>query len=361
MKQLLHAGPGLVIGIPTLGRPIPLSWAFAFKSMSTPINYNCIIHVVPGKPVADARNEIAQVAIDKEAKYLFFLSDDVVCPGHTLKQLIYRMEQDDNIGAVGGVYCSKCDPPAPLVFRGNGVGSYWDWKIGEFFEVTGLGMDCTLIRVDALKELKSEWFKTVDTDGYLDGINNAESWTEDIYFYKRLLEETKYKIYCEGSVICDHVDVYGGKVYSLPKDSLPMRQKLMKKDKKCLIIGPDISIHPAAEFDIVRVAADEAADYRGTYEFLPFDAEQFDWVLVTDPQFRVRFPEELRVLKLEGKLSIRYNPLIDTKHILNLFGGSATRAGEFIEVRNESSQTFLQSNEPNNNDNASVLIERGCA
>src|ERR1700685_3231683 len=105
MKKIEHnAGPGLVIGIPTLGRPVNLEWAMALKSMTPPINFNSVFQIIKGQPVDVARNSIAKFALDSGAKYLFFLGDDVVIPGYTLRQLIFRMEQDPELGVVGGVY-----------------------------------------------------------------------------------------------------------------------------------------------------------------------------------------------------------------------------------------------------------------
>jgi hypothetical protein len=275
-----NSGPGIVVGIPTLGRPVNLKWAMALKSMTPPINYNCVFQITEGQAIDVARNNMAKYAIEAGAKYLFFLGDDVVCPGYTLRQLIFRMEQDPTLGVVGGVYCAKCDPPAPLVFRGNGFGSYWDWKIGEYFEVTGLGMDCTLIRVACLADLADPFFKTVETDQFLDGINNAESWTEDLYFFNKL-KETSWKVMCDSFVMCEHFDIYTGRVYSLPPDSLPMRRKVSLKEKKCLVLGKrDVSmIDDLIDYDITTAGPEEGFDYRVSYESLPFDAEQFDKVI----------------------------------------------------------------------------------
>lgn len=325
MKKRLSTGPGLIIGIPTLGRPIPLQWAFAFKSLTTPINYNVNIHCVPGKEVAIARIEMAMNAIEKDAKYLFFLSDDVVPPAFAIKQLIFRMEQDEKLGVVGGVYCSKCDPAAPLVFRGNGQGSYWDWKVGEYFPVTGMGMDCTLIRVQVLKDLLakgSELFKTVDTDSFLDGINNAEAWTEDLYFFDQMEKLTpEWKIFIDGGVICEHWDIYNNKAYTLPTGSLPMRQLMVPEDrKKCLIVGTNkpVDIAEKDQFEVVQFGQYEEADYRGEPNSLPFDAV-FDWVIVYNSGFQLDNTEWLRVLKPGGKLSIFYNPLIDLQKVINVY------------------------------------------
>lgn len=283
MEKILHSGPGLIIGIPTLGRPVPLEWAFAFKSLNPPINYSVNIHVVRGKPVADARNEIAENALKVGAKYIFFLGDDVVVPGHTLRQLIFRLENNPTIDVVGGVYCAKADPAYPLVFRGNGQGAYWDWKIGEFFEVTGLGMDCTLIRTSILEKMSKPWFVSVDIDRSLDGINSAEQWTEDLYFLKKAADEIEnFKVYCDGTVICEHWDVYGNpaRYYSLPLDSLPMRQLITKKRKKILLVGENAVtvLDPLVEY--VKYGNFEGADYRGTYESMPFESGEFDEVII---------------------------------------------------------------------------------
>jgi hypothetical protein len=313
MIQKLHSGPGIVIGLPTLGRPVSIDWALSFKSLNPPINFNTVFQIVQNQEVGAARQAIAEMALEKKAKYLFFLGDDVVVPSHTLRNLIYRLDQDESIAVVGGVYCAKATPTFPLVFRGNGQGSYWDWKIGEFFECTGLGMDCTLIRVSALEGLSKPWFKTIDTDKYFDGLNEAEVWTEDLYFFNKLAtEKPELKVYCDGGVICDHIDVYAGKKYNLPPTSLPMRQKGVIKDKKCLIIGPALDLKDDT-FDVTTYGDYDGADYRGPVGLMPFDAGQFDFCVVQG--LSVNFPnyikEILRVVKSGGKISILPDVFMD--------------------------------------------------
>jgi hypothetical protein len=337
MKTLNHAGPGLLIAIPTLGRPVPLDWAMAFKGLSPPINFNVNYGVIYGRQVADARNAFAEQAITSGCKYLFFLGDDVVVPAHTLKQLLFRMENTPSLLVVGGVYCSKCEPSAPLVFKGDGVGSYWDWKLGEFFPVTGLGMDCTLIKTEVFNKLSKPWFKTVDEDQHLDGINSAEMWTEDLYFLKKLREELGDDlVYCDASVICDHWDVYNNKKYSLPKDSLPMRQKVVTKDKKALILGPSIDLVDES-YDVTRCGQDNGADYRLIFNNLPFEKDQFDWVIVTQPILgynRLDFEEWLRVTK--GKISVCFSEVLDPinlgKFITYNHKMEVKRDGNYLEM-----------------------------
>jgi len=352
MGRKVASGPGLLIGIPTLGRPVTLDWAMAYKALNPPINYNVNTTIVYGKPVAEARNEICQQALEMGHKYVFFLGDDVIPPFHTLKQLIFRMENQDDLGVVGGVYFSKCDPSAPLVFKENGCGSFWDWKVGEYFEVTGLGMDCTMIRVKLLEELEGEWFKTIDDDNFLDGENHALQWTEDLYFCKRVYEETNWKIYADGSLICRHVDVYTGRTYTVPNNSkLLLRRKTEEDLKKALDIGSGYRPIELEGYDVVTVDIDpeKQPDYVCDARILPFDNEQFD--LVHSSHVLEHFPrrqvsdvldEWIRVLKKGGKLILQLPDLLwalehlqeseNEINVMNVFYGAQVDEFDFHKV-----------------------------
>ncbi len=336
MPEVKHnVGASLMIGIPTLGRPVPMDWALAFKSMNPPINYNVDYNIILGKEIGHARNGLAKAAVERKCKYLFFIGDDVVAPAHALRQLIYRMENMPNVDIVGGVYCAKAEPAAPLVFVENGIGSYWDWKIGEFFECSGLGMDCTLIRTSIFSRIPEPWFLTVDKDKYLDGTNSVEAWTEDLYFCKQV-RDAGGKIYCDGSVICDHWDVYGNRVYRLPKDSLPMRQKGTTKDKKCLQLGPELNLADET-YTTVRCTqeSDTKADYRVEYSNLPFESGEFDFVVVTDYVLDIErhLVEWKRVMKLGAKLAINVHPHLAAEALCKIY--NAKIDGSFIEIIKE--------------------------
>lgn len=335
MKKLLHYGPGLVIGIPTLGRPVPLDWALAFKSLHPPINYNTTFSIIRNNEVGAARNEMAEIAIKVDAKYLFFVGDDVEIPNHALRSMIYHMEQRPDIGVIGGVYCAKADPPYPLVFRGNGKGAFWDWKIGEFFEVTGLGMDCTIIRVELLNKLYEKdkvMFKTVKDDKFLDGQNSAEEWTEDLFFLRRVQEETDYKIYCDGGVICRHWDVYGGKAYELPHDSLPMRQLVTSNDLPRLL-DIDGLLTDYKGYTRITFGDSDNFDYRGIPTCLPFEKEEFNAVNVPATQItdlskiKEILAEAVRVLKPAGGI-------IKITHSEGISEGWLVRILESLDIGN---------------------------
>lgn len=313
LNRTVASGTGVMVGIPTLGRPVSLDWASAYKSLHPPINYNMQVMQIKGAPVADARNEIVRCALKNGARYVFFLGDDVIVPPYVLRQFITRMENDPKVGVIGGVYCSKSNPPAPLVFRENGKGSYWDWKVGEFFEVTGLGMDCTIIRSKIFEQLPDPWFKTVRNDEFENGINKADEWTEDLWFLKQVVEKTNYKVFCDASIICEHEDtsVVPHKRYTLPANSLPCRQAVHEQKLRVIDIGSG-PIRRQVEGNIpirVDIREDAEPDYRCDVRCLPFDDKSFDIVFSSHvlehfprAQWKNVLMEWLRLVAEDGKI-----------------------------------------------------------
>lgn len=339
---------GIMLGIPTLGRPVSLAWASAYKSLVPAINFNMVVCQINGAPVAEARNAIVREALKIDAKYIFFLGDDVVVPPHTLRQLITRLENNSHIGVVGAVYCSKSNPPAPLVFRGNGEGSFWDWRVGEFFEVTGLGMDATLIRTDLFKELPDPWFKTVDETEFENGINKASQYTEDLWFLKNVVEKTESRIYCDASLICTHEDVLGGKTYTLPPGSLPLRKattgNISVVDIGCGPLHKEYKGHKAIRVDIRE---DVEPDYVCDVRNLPFADQSFDVVMSSHvlehfprKDFRDVLGEWLRIVAKEGQIILdlpniawaanrMINEHIIDNDVLNVLYGAQSYAQDF--------------------------------
>src|SRR5580765_1973555 len=120
---------GLMIAVPLSGNPLVPEWAFAFHQLHPPMDYNVEFALVKGKPVDEARNYLVEQAIAKKVKYLFFIDEDVTPPAHAVRQLIYHLEHFDDFAVAGGIYCHKSPPQMPMVFRGNGQGPYWDWKL----------------------------------------------------------------------------------------------------------------------------------------------------------------------------------------------------------------------------------------
>ena len=187
-----------------------------------------------------------------------------------------------------------------------------------------------MIRVDILKELKEPYFKTVDIDSYVEGVNNAESWTEDLWFCKNVLENTPYRILVDTGIMCDHFDIYSDRVFRLPRNSLPFRQKLTN-GKKCLMLGKPIDLTDGYDVTYVSKDGDINADYRCSFDVLPFDSKQFDFVVVTEHQqdfINKDIDEWKRVCK--GKLAINCHPWLNIDMVAKYLGGSTN--GTFVEM-----------------------------
>ena len=269
----------LVYAIPFSGRPLPPKLLFAFHSVQPPMNYNTVQLNTLGVPIAQARNGFADRALEIGAKYLYFWDEDVEVPPQTLRELIYVMEHNDDAAVVGGIYCLKTDRPEPLVFKGVGAGPFWNWKVGEIFEVDAIGMGCTLIRVEALKDLEKPYFKTVDDmSAYLDNVNFGEQWTEDLYFCNSL-RETKWKILAHGQILPAHINLETGRAYVLPPDSKPMRPVFTGR-KKIVDLGCGTDKYQTPEGPTIGVDARDldGVDYRCDLRKLPFANGEVDIV-----------------------------------------------------------------------------------
>jgi predicted SAM-dependent methyltransferase len=186
--------------------------------------------------------------------------------------------------------------------------------VGEVFECGGIGMGCTLIRVDMLRELPKPWFKTVnDLSPFLDNIPLGEVWTEDLWFCKQVRESKKWKIYAHGQLICPHLDVVTGQSYELPPDSAPARHLMTPKGKlKILDIGCGVNPLKTDEGTVVTVdTRNVGADYRCDFGRLPFANGEFDVVWSNHvlehcrrTELDATLDEWVRVLKPDGEFRI---------------------------------------------------------
>lgn len=309
---------GMMIGIPTLERPVSMDWAFALKSLNPPINFNVVMSIVKNQPVADARNQICEDAIARGLDYVMFIGDDTVPPAHALREFLFYMGNNRNLAVIGGIYFTKTTPSFPLCFKGNGSGPYWDWKVGEVFSVTGMGMDCTMIRTSFLKELSKPWFRTIDTDNFMDATNHAEAWTEDLFMLEKLKREfPNAEILAHAGVLPMHQQYENGawKNYGMPSYSLPTRKMMGGAENTHKIVdlgcGPVRQHFP--EGIPVRVDMDERwePDYRADVRNLPFEHNEFDIVFsshvlehFSKADQNIALREWIRILKPGGELRL---------------------------------------------------------
>jgi predicted SAM-dependent methyltransferase len=321
---------GLMIGVPLSGNPLVPEWSFAFHALHPPMDYNVEYAMVKGRPVDEARCQISQAAVDKNCKYLFFIDEDVTPPAHAIRQLIYHLEHFPKVAVCGGIYCHKSTPQMPMVFRGNGAGPFWDWKVGEVFECSGLGMGCALIRVEALKSIEKPWFKTIDSvKAYLDGIPCGELWTEDLYFCDKITK-AGWQVVADGGILPDHWDAKSGTAYNLPPHAKPLRRTDVPVGAKKIVdlgCGEEKDSYKTEEGTVLRVDIRENVnpDYRCDLRTLPFGNKEFDIVFSSHTlehfgrnEVSDVLAEWTRILKDEGEMRLVLpNIKWAAQHIMN--------------------------------------------
>jgi len=235
--------PSTIPGVTRLARITP-EWHRARLRLLNPVGHNIAEIYVDGQKVDEARNQAAQKALDDGMKYLFFLDWDTIPPPDAMSRLLYHLDNHPDYDVAAGLYCSKSQPPWPLLWREWGNGVSWDFTLGEVLteRVVGVPMGCTIIRVSAFERLpvcaENPWFKTI-RGTVDDGSGIApEFGTEDLWFCLRLEKELHGKILMDTGILCEHIDHESGCRISLPKNCLPRnRAREVTPHHKVLHIG----------------------------------------------------------------------------------------------------------------------------
>lgn len=217
---------GVVMGVPSRGK-VRIEWSIMMRSLQAPVNGSLQTKTIIDAPVAAAREEVAKWAIEHNARYLFFVDDDVLIPQNGLRRLVYLLDNNPEWDVVSGIYVTKVNPdqlppdrPEPLIFGGEvgRPGAFWDWKLDEIFPIWGCGMGCCLIRVDAFSKIDPPYFAFEDS---VDGMD-SHSIGEDLYFCTKL-HKAGGKLMADGGLLCGHIDGEG-RVHSMPMESKPIQE-----------------------------------------------------------------------------------------------------------------------------------------
>lgn len=218
-------------------------WHRARVGLSHPTNINLVEFIVDGCAVDDARNKVARQCLNHKPQppeFLFFLDYDVLPYFDAMTKLFFRARCYPDHDIFSGVYCCKWqNPPDPLIYKGNGQGPFWDWKVGDILTtdqhgITGVHMGLTLIRTTLFQKLLDKglvhgdgtdldnepWFRTQYDKRRVDGGVWTKSGTEDLYFTAKAME-IGAKILVDTSVLAGHYDKNGGVTYGLPWDEGP--------------------------------------------------------------------------------------------------------------------------------------------
>jgi len=306
-------GITVVIGIPSFGS-VSTHFMQARNGQQFPLVSSSIDKVVLNKPIAEARNEIVQFALDQDANYIYWLDDDVIAPGDSFLKL-WRHQKD----IINGVYWSKSNPPMPLLFRGHLEAPYLNWHVGDLIEIDAAGNGLTLVKTDVYRKISETvggpWYST-EYGSFANQKESPHNNTEDLYFYWKA-KKAGYKIWADTSVQAFHFEKNSGVMYSMPANApQAMPGWEIKPQGKKLIA--DIGSGPITPYMVdegVTVSFDIREDMRPDVvcdvRYLPvpndtFDIvfsshtlEHFGWVSVDKV-----LKEWTRVLKIGGELRI---------------------------------------------------------
>lgn len=208
-------GINVVVGIPSFGM-VSTFFLQARLSQQFPLVSSAIDKIVLNKPIAEARNEIVQYALDQNANYIFWLDDDVIPPGDAFLKL-YNHQRD----IINGVYWSKSNPPMPLLFRDHLSGPYWNWHYGDLIEIDAAGSGLTLVKTDVYRTISEKiggpWYST-EYSSFPGVKSSPANNTEDLYFYWKA-KQAGFKVWADTSVQAYHYEKHSQVLYGMPPNA----------------------------------------------------------------------------------------------------------------------------------------------
>ena len=175
---------------------------------------------IGGEKVDVARNYLIEAAIDSGAKYLFFIGEDTVVPYDAFKVLHKTCEE--NPGAVvTGVYYIKCSDAMIMVREGNWI-TIPNVDPGQLIEAWQTGMDCMMIPIDLLKQMKEEDpelpFCCIANN--VEGPKGTIPFIGEDNFFVHRLHKRGTKLLVNTDVQCLHMDLASGMYTAHPSVDL---------------------------------------------------------------------------------------------------------------------------------------------
>ena len=157
-------------------------------------------YVVHGRKVAAAYNDIVREFMKDGADFLLTIEGDTFPPADALVKLMKHMADGKRV--VGAWYPKRQDAVyegSPIVIGNNGKRGHLEAD-GEVHEVYTIPMGCTLYSAEVFYEIEYPYFETTDC------------LSQDSFFSQKL-RDAGFKLYCDTSIRCKHIDRETSKVY----------------------------------------------------------------------------------------------------------------------------------------------------
>src|SRR5271163_4644470 len=93
MENLKMPG-GLLVAIPFSNRNVTPEWAMSLATQGYPIATNLTYFTTRNVEVGEAREQMAEKAVELGTRYIWFIDDDTAPPVFAARKLIYELEQN---------------------------------------------------------------------------------------------------------------------------------------------------------------------------------------------------------------------------------------------------------------------------
>ena len=204
----------ILIAVPTYENIMPDTFKSIYDLDTT--GHEVQFEFVRGYDVATARNNIAQMSLDKGVDYVLMVDNDVVLPKDALQNLLedpvdvclgfYAHRDRDNIYRGRTCVCKLLDPNGIMSFHYPLESEYTADELRTLREcgerkvlIHGGGMGCALIRTDVFRTIEYPWYDWVN---YHDDHRGMLS--EDLYFCEAC-KRNDIMIYTDVRVVCGHM------------------------------------------------------------------------------------------------------------------------------------------------------------
>lgn len=168
--------------------------------------YDLIFIGKKGLQAAQARNQMVDLAVEKDCTHMFFMDADHVFPKEALPLL---MESADE-AMISGLVCKKGEGFLQVVWMVQGKGKdrkYVPCSLpldGSIIEVGVCAFGCTLMNIDKLQRLDKPYFRDtceIKSDGSADNIRS------DVNICNTFREKLGEKIFVDTRVLIGHVGI----------------------------------------------------------------------------------------------------------------------------------------------------------
>lgn len=209
----------ICIGLPNTGY---FNWQTVpcLLSMLIPAGYCLNFNIMANCLVYDARERLAEYAIDIGATHLLFIDSDMTPPNHVILSM-----HSKNVDIISGKIFQRKYPYQPCFYTKARITKDMkpimegpldpdNWPTEGAHLMEGVGMACTMIKTEIFKYLPKPWFFPYPGVG------------EDLAFCIKAREKG-FKIYTDFGVDCGHIGEY-----VCTTDSFKIAYKEWMKDPK---------------------------------------------------------------------------------------------------------------------------------